>query len=101
MNDFYVYILKCNDNSYYVGHTDNIENRISEHRSARYPCYTSTRLPVEVVFVQSFATRDEAFSGERQIKKWSRQKKEALIEGNFFKVSLLAKKHFGRKDHKE
>jgi predicted GIY-YIG superfamily endonuclease len=58
-------------------------------------------LPVEVVFTQSFGTRDEAFNAERQIKKWSRQKKEALIEGNFLKISLLAKKYFGREDHVE
>jgi tRNA/rRNA methyltransferase len=101
MNYFHVYILKCNDNSYYVGHTDNIENRISEHRSAKYRGYTSKRLPVDVVFVQSFGTRDEAFNAERQIKKWSRTKKEALIEGNFSKISLLAKKCFAREDRIE
>jgi predicted GIY-YIG superfamily endonuclease len=94
MNDFYVYILKCNDNSYYVGHTDNIEKRISEHTLNEDDCYTSTRLPIEVVFVQPFGTRDEALATERQIKKWSRQKKEALIEGNWSKVSTLAKKKF-------
>ena len=96
MNDFYVYILKCNDNSYYVGHTDNIEKRISEHSSNEYPCYTSKRLPAEVAFIQPFGSRDEAFNAERQIKKWSRQKKEALIAENFERVSLLAKKKFGR-----
>jgi predicted GIY-YIG superfamily endonuclease len=96
MNDFYVYILKCNDDSYYVGHTDDIEKRISQHNLKEHNSYTSKRLPIEVVFVQTFGTRDEAFNVERQIKKWSRQKKEALIEGNFLKVSLLAKKNFGR-----
>ena len=50
MNDFYVYILKCNDNSYCVGHTDNIEERISEHMVNEYDCYTSSQLPVEIVF---------------------------------------------------
>ena len=94
MNDFYVYILKCNDTSYYVGHTDDIEKRISEHNSNAYPCYTSKRLPIDVVFVQTFGSRAEALDAERQIKKWSRQKKEALIQGNFTKLSLLAKKKF-------
>jgi predicted GIY-YIG superfamily endonuclease len=94
MNDFYIYILKCNDNSYYVGHTDNIEKRISEHTINESDCYTSSRLPVEVVFVKSFGTRDEALAAERQIKKWSRSKKEALIAGNWEKVSVLAKKKF-------
>ena len=94
MNDFYIYILRCSDNSYYVGHTDNIEKRISEHRFNQYNCYTSKRLPIEVVFVQSFGTRDEAFIAERQIKKWNRHKKEALIENNWDKISSLAKKKF-------
>jgi predicted GIY-YIG superfamily endonuclease len=94
MNDFYVYMLKCNDNSYYIGHTDNIEKRIIEHQLNVYPCYTSKRLPVEVVFVQLFGTRDEALNAERQIKKWNRQKKEALIEKDFTKITLLAKKIF-------
>jgi predicted GIY-YIG superfamily endonuclease len=94
MNDFYVYILKCSDNSYYVGHTDDIEKRISEHTLNEYDCYTSTRLPIEVVFVQPFGARDEALVAEQQIKKWSRQKKEALIAGNWEKVSALAKKKF-------
>jgi predicted GIY-YIG superfamily endonuclease len=94
MNSFYVYILKCSDVSYYVGHTDDIDARISGHRLNKFDCYTSSRLPIEVIFVQTFATRDEAFIIERQIKKWSRQKKEALIEGNWEKISLLAKKEF-------
>ncbi len=52
MNCFYVYILKCNDDSYYIGHTDNIEKRIAEHDSASYPGYTQTRLPVKLVYMQ-------------------------------------------------
>ena len=94
MNDFYVYILKCSDGSYYTGHTDNIEQRISAHRLNQFKCYTSNRLPIEVVFIQIFATRDEAFNVERQIKKWTRQKKDALIAGNWNELSLLAKKKF-------
>jgi predicted GIY-YIG superfamily endonuclease len=94
MNDFYVYILKCNDDSYYIGHTDSLEKRIAEHESNTHDCYTSTRLPIRVVYVQTFATRGEALESERQLKKWSRKKKEALIEENWSKVSLLAKKRF-------
>jgi predicted GIY-YIG superfamily endonuclease len=94
MNDFYIYILKCDDNSYYVGHTDDLEKRISEHESNTYDCYTSTRLPAKVVYTQCFATRGEALDSERQIKKWSRKKKEALIEQNWSEISLLAKKKF-------
>jgi predicted GIY-YIG superfamily endonuclease len=101
MNIFYTYILKCNDGSYYVGYTDDIEQRLSEHRLGKYNCYTSYRLPITLVFVQSFKTRDEAFQTERCIKKWSRQKKEALIEGNFAKITLLSKKKFIKTKHPE
>ncbi len=94
MQDFYVYILKCCDDSYYVGHTDDIEKRIAEHELNTYDCYTSTRLPVKVMYIQTFATRGEALDSERQLKKWSRKKKEALIEENWSKLSLFAKKKF-------
>ncbi len=89
---FWVYLLKCADGSYYTGHTDNLEKRIGEHLSNAIPgCYTATRLPVELVFSQTFATREEALSAERQIKGWSRAKKEAMIRGDWAEVSRLAK----------
>ena len=58
------------------------------------PCYTSIRLPVELVFMQFFFSRAEAIDMKRKIKKWSRKKKEALIEKNWKKVSVFAKKKF-------
>jgi predicted GIY-YIG superfamily endonuclease len=80
MQDFYVYILLCNDGSYYVGHTDNMEARFSAHEQRLYPCsYTAKRLPVKLVFVQETSSRCEALEAERQIKNWSRKKKQALI----------------------
>lgn len=80
MNCFYVYISKCRDDSYYVGHTDNLEKRISEHNSSAYPGYTQARLPVELVYQQEFSNRDDAFNAEHQIKKWSRIKKKLLLK---------------------
>lgn len=95
MLTFYVYILKCSDGSYYTGHTDNIEARISQHQQAFFKnCYTATRLPVEVVFVQEFGSRNEAFTVERKIKKWSRKKKAALTKKDWQLISLLSKKDF-------
>jgi predicted GIY-YIG superfamily endonuclease len=94
MKSFYVYIVQCADKSYYVGHTDDIEKRIAEHNSQTYRCYTTTRLPIELVFLQDFGSRDEAFACERQIKKWRRQKKEALIAQSWDRLKLLAKKQF-------
>ena len=78
---FYVYILKCGDNSYYIGHTDNIEKRILEHKFGKYSGYTSSRLSIKMVFMQTFASRYEALIAERQMKKWTRVKKELLISG--------------------
>lgn len=83
MNPFYVYILKCNDNSYYVGHTDDIEKRMSEHKEAIHWGYVSKRLPVELVFVEQFGSRIEALEAERKLKGWSREKKETLIKGGW------------------
>ena len=75
-----VYLLKCEDQSYYAGHTDNLENRLMQYQHKMFPaCYTATRLSVELVFLQEFATRAEALVSERQIKGWSRKKKEALL----------------------
>ena len=93
MKEFFLYILKCNDGSYYTGHTDEIEKRITEHILGSTLSYTSTRLPIELVFIQDFNSRAEAIDMERRIKKWFRKKKEALIEGNWKKISVLAKKN--------
>jgi len=88
---FWVYILSCSDKSYYTGHTDNLEMRIAEHQSGEYAGYTSTRLPVELVFSQEFPTREEAMISERRVKGWNRKKKEAMIRGDWAEVSRLAK----------
>jgi len=89
---FWVYILRCADNSYYTGHTDNLEKRIGEHETGAIPsCYTFSRRPLELVFSQNCATREEALAAERQIKGWSRKKKEAMMRADWAEVSRLAK----------
>ncbi len=88
---FWVYILKCADNSYYTGHTDNLKKRIGAHHHGLCGGYTASRLPVELVFSQECSTRIEALSAERQIKGWSRKKKEAMMRGDWAEVSRLAK----------
>ena len=87
---FWVYILKCSDGSYYTGHTDNLEIRIAQHKVGECPGYTATRLPVELVWSQAFNSREEALAAERQIKGWSRKKKEAMMRGDWAEVSRLA-----------
>ena len=93
---FWIYILHCADNSYYTGHTDNLENRISQHQLGTYPCYTSSRLPITLVWSQECATREEALAAELQIKGWSRKKKQAMMRNDWKEVALLAKKTSAR-----
>jgi predicted GIY-YIG superfamily endonuclease len=89
---FWVYILRCADNSYYTGHTDNLEKRIQQHHTGAIPsCYTFKRRPLQLVFSQDFPTRVEALASEQQIKGWSRKKKEAMMRGDWAEVSRLAK----------
>lgn len=90
---FWVYILRCSDLSYYTGHTDNLDNRIFQHQHKMIPgCYTSSRLPAQLVYSQDFPTREEALVAERQLKGWSRRKKEALIRNDWVALSDYAKR---------
>ena len=89
---FWVYILRCADASYYVGHTDNLDVRVAQHQSGDVDGYTKSRRPVRLVYRESFATRDDAFVAERQLKGWSRKKKEALIAGDWERLHLLAQR---------
>ena len=89
---FWVYMLRCSDGSYYTGHTDNLENRIAQHTASAIPgCYAFSRQPLVVVFSQEFPTREEALASEQQIKGWSREKKEAMIDGDWAEISRLAR----------
>ena len=64
---FWVYILRCADDSYYVGHTENLELRVAQHQSGDLGGYTKPRRPVRLVYSEKFSTRDDAFAAERQI----------------------------------
>jgi putative endonuclease len=88
---FWAYLLRCADGSYYAGHTDDIDRRISEHQLGHFPGYTHKRRPVTLVWSDYFLNRDDAKASERQIKGWSRAKKEALIAGDYARISMLAK----------
>ena len=71
---FYVYILKCSDESYYIGLTNSLETRLKEHNAGRGTQYTSARLPVQLVYKEQFRARWQAERHEYQLKTWSRQK---------------------------
>ena len=87
---FFTYILRCSDGSYYAGHTDELTKRVAEHEHGDGCAWTRTRLPVDLVWSQEFQTREEAKAAEQRIKRWSRAKKEALIDGRLDLLPLLA-----------
>ncbi len=81
--NFSVYILECADSKLYIGVTNNLSRRLFEHQSGSNPkAYTAKRLPVKLVYAEHFQYIDKAIRREKQIKKWSAQKKRALIDNN-------------------
>ena len=89
----YVYMVRCSDGRYYVGSArGSLEQRIAEHNSGRYGGFTSSRLPVELVYHEPFEQITDAIAAERKLKGWSRAKKEALIEGDFESIKILARR---------
>lgn len=95
MKLLFVYILLCSDDSYYIGVTNNIERRLKEHQDSLNPeSYTSTRLPVQLVYLEEFLNPNKAIAREKQLKGWTRVKKEALMKRNYENLKLLAKKVF-------
>jgi putative endonuclease len=74
-----MYILACADGSYYVGSTIDIDKRLNEHQGGKGANYTKNRLPVTLVYYEMFQNIGDAFYREKQVKGWSRKKKEALI----------------------
>jgi putative endonuclease len=87
----YLYILRCADGSYYVGSTTNLELRVAQHEAGEGGAYTAQRLPVELVYTCEFDSPHEAFIRERQVKGWSRKKKQALIREDYEALVELAK----------
>jgi putative endonuclease len=94
----WVYILRCADGSYYAGSTrDTLEHRVAQHNAGTFGGYTATRRPVTLMFSQHFEHIADAIEAERQIKGWSRAKKEALIAGDFERLRALSRSK-GRDD---
>ena len=95
MKQSYVYILKCSDSTYYTGVTSNLTQRMFQHNTGFYPdCYTFSRRPIALVFYAEFTDINFAIEKEKQIKKWSKAKKEALIRGEYDTLPNLARKEF-------
>ncbi len=97
----FVYILRCADGSYYTGSTADLEMRMAQHHMGYFKGYTSSRLPVELVWQQEFSTERDAFMSEQQIKGWSRAKKEALVHGDFDAIHEIVKTERKRREAKK
>ena len=94
MKYYYVYILLCADDSYYTGMTNDLERRIIQHQSGRSKDnYTSSRLPVTLKWMLQCTNPSEAISIEKQIKGWSRKKKQALINENWQDLIRFSKNY--------
>jgi putative endonuclease len=87
----FVYMVRCSDGSYYVGSTrTTLEQRIGQHNAGYFGGYTAKRRPVTLAFAQEFQWITDAIASERQLKGWTRAKKEALARGDYDSLSALA-----------
>src|SRR5262245_5790157 len=90
---FTLYVLRCADGSYYIGHTDDLEKRMDQHWIGAGCSYTAkrSRHPLELAWTCEFEDRLTALERELQIKGWTRAKKEALIAGEWARLKTLAR----------
>jgi putative endonuclease len=92
MNTYYIYILLCSDNSYYIGVTNNLEERVLQHQNGvNSSSYTYKKRPIHLIYSEEFIDVKQAIEREKQLKKWSRAKKEALINNDLVKLKNLSK----------
>lgn len=91
MKSYWVYMVLCDDGSYYIGMTNDVDKRVGQHNDGWDPqCYTFTRRPVTLVYASEFKEVADAIQWEKQIKKWSRAKKAALARDDFQELRRLA-----------
>ena len=91
-NSFFVYILRCADDSYYVGHTGDLPARMKVHNDGRGAVWTACRRPVTLVYQEPHRTEQGAITRERQIKRWTHAKKRALIAGDLSGLKVLSQR---------
>ena len=94
----WTYILECADGSYYLGSTTDLAARPFQRQQGAGAAYTRSRLPVRLVWSAEFESVAEAFTFEKQVQRWGRAKREALIAGRLGELPALAKKDFSRRE---
>lgn len=91
LHNYFVNILAYSDKSYYVGVTNDIEIRIEQHKNGENPsAYTFLRRPIVLKYFQRFDYIEHAIEFEKQVKGWSRKKKEALFVENWNEIKRLS-----------
>ena len=90
---WYVYIIQCSDGSLYTGATTDVSRRVKAHNEKSGGSYTRTRTPVKLVYQEPAPSQSEALKREAQIKRWSKQKKLALINSDASLLRNLSKSH--------
>ena len=81
----YMYVVECRDGSYYTGYTTDVKKRLAVHNSGKGAKYTRARLPVELIYVEGFASKEEAMSAEALLKRKKRPQKERFLSENHSK----------------
>jgi putative endonuclease len=94
----YIYMLRCADGSYYVGSAtgEDLGPRVDRHNAGSHRGYTFSRRPVVLVWSEHFERIADGIAVERQIKGWSRAKKEALLRSDWAEVSELSRRRAGK-----
>ena len=87
----FVYILRCADESFYVGITQDLDARLKAHNDGQGTAYTFKRRPVSLVYSERYESDTQGVARERQLKRWSRSKKQALVSGDLQKLKCLSK----------
>ncbi len=97
-----MYILECSNGTFYTGSTKDLDRRIAQHQAGEGANYTKKHLPVKLVYYEKFQRIDFAFEREKQVQKWSRKKKLALMSGRIDLLHPLAecmnKSHYKAKE---
>lgn len=93
MREYYVYMLRCQDGSLYIGVTNDVQKRLEQHQQGSDPLsYTYSKRPVELVYVESFRDVRDAIASEKRMRGWSHEKKEALIQNDIRRLKVLSRR---------